>query len=94
MPPGAWTGVSPKNHVLSGSPDPPAEGGNFGRISPGSLKSIGNIWHEPCKNRRADRDAVCHVESGRPKELHVRRTAGSPVGKGHLGGIFWHAKPR
>ena len=27
-------------------------------------------------------------QCGRPKELHVRRAAGSPVGRGRLGGIF------
>jgi len=46
-----------------------------------------SVWHnlEPCKNSWTDRDAVWNVDSGWPKEPHIRRGSRSPMRWGQ----FW-----
>jgi len=44
--------------------------------------------HEPCKNSWTDRDAICGVDSGGPKEPCVKQGSRSP----HAKGQFWWGK--
>ena len=78
-----WTRVCQGTMYWVGARIPAGEGAIFG-ASPGSLWSIGTLYHELCKNRWTNQHAVWDETSGGLKEPWITRGSKFPLQKGAL----------